>query len=425
MRYYLVVMLFYVVIVFAIASVWMFVTSENSRGYSEAQMRGTHYLVEQRYLGAPHRDWPALTQELRSHFAYPLKLVEVETLRSVLTAEEQQRLLRGELVMESENETHTFQRLPGTMLAVALGDFDDVSVRGVPWSDLFFIDSIVTIAIFFIAVALPLYFLVYRFWRDLRKLRDIADALSAGELGARAPEVATRLVNPLGHALNQMAGQVQQLMESQRILAQAVAHEIRTPLARMRFGLEMLDTTAKVSERGHVREGLESDIQRLEHLAEQSVTYARIGRVVSVERRPIKVASLFADLADLFESEPPMRLSFNCHAVAMINANREALELALCNLIANGLRHAHVRVAVSIAEEAGQHVLLVEDDGEGVPEAERGRVFQPFTQLHKHAEGFGLGLALVRVVAQKHGGYAAVADSPLGGACFRIGLPIR
>jgi two-component system sensor histidine kinase RstB len=216
---------------------------------------------------------------------------------------------------------------------------------------------------------------------------------------------------------------VQQVLESQRILAQAVAHEIRTPLARMRFGLEMFEAANEEGERAHLREGLESDIRRLEHLAAHSVTYARIGRMVGIERSQIKVSALFADLADIFEPSPPMALSFAGARVESVKANREALELALRNLITNGLRHARSRVAVSIAQEGDRHVLRVDDDGDGVPEAERERVFQPFTQLQKHPEGFGLGLALVRVVAEKHGGCAGVSDSPLGGARFQFELP--
>ncbi|MEH6417767.1 ATP-binding protein [Pseudomonas sp. CGJS7] len=422
-RYYLIVVLIYAVVIVGGISAWLYITSENSRQYYEAQMRGTHALIEQRYLSAPRDEWPELTRELRGHFAYPLDLLPMASLREGLTDAEWRRLQRGELVMESEDEAHTYRRLPGTDLAVALGDFDDVTVQGVPWRDLDLLDTIVIVAMYFIAIALPLYFLVYRFWRDLRKLRDTAEALTAGELDARAPEVTTQLVNPLGNALNQMAGQVQQVLESQRILAQAVAHEIRTPLARMRFGLEMLGS-AEEGERAQLRDGLESDIQRLEHLAAHSVAYARIGRMVGIERAPIAVAALFADLADGFEPDRPILLSFGCSAVDTVLANREALDLALRNLIANALRHARSQVAVSIALEGERHVLRVDDDGGGVPEAEREHVFQPFTQLQKHPEGFGLGLALVRVVAEKHGGSAGVTDSALGGACFRIELPL-
>ncbi|MGH8082160.1 MAG: ATP-binding protein [Lysobacter sp.] len=422
-RYYLIVVLIYAVVIVGGISGWLYITGQNGRDYAEAQMRGTHFLIEQRYLDTPREQWPALTRELDSHFAYPVRLLPMDSLRDGLTEHEWQRLQRGELVMESEDEAYTYRRLPGTSQVVALGDFDDVIVQGVPWRDLDFIDSMVILAMYFIAIALPLYFLVYRFWRDLRKLRDTADALTAGELDARAPEVTTRLVNPLGHALNQMAGQVQQVLESQRILAQAVAHEIRTPLARMRFGLEMLEAAGEDGERLHLRDGLETDIQRLEHLAAHSVEYARIGRMVGIERTRIEIDALFMDLADIFETASTMRLSFDRGQVDAIAANREALELALRNLIANGLRHARSQVAVSAIRQCDRYVLRVDDDGNGVPEAERERVFQPFTQLQKHPEGFGLGLALVRVVAEKHGGSAGVSDSPLGGASFHIELP--
>jgi two-component system sensor histidine kinase RstB len=422
-RYYLTVLLIYAAVIIGGVSAWIYITDENSRDYSQAQMRGTHYLIEQRYLHADPAQWPALTDELRAHFAYPLNLVPLDSLQADLTPAEWQRLQRGALVMESENEAYTYQRLPGTDQVVALGDFDEVIVHGVPWRDLDFVDSLVMLAMYFLAIALPLYFLVYRFWRDLRKLRATAEALSAGDLDARAPEVVTRLVNPLGHALNRMAGQVQQVLESQRILAQAVAHEIRTPLTRMRFALEMLESADDERERANLQHGLEADIRRLEHLAANSVTYARIGRMVGIERGEIDLRALFADLADIFAPPASLHLRFDRGGIDSVQANREALELALRNLIANALRHARSTIEVSVVQEGAGTVFRVDDDGEGVHEDLSQQVFLPFTQLRKNPDGFGLGLALVRVVAEKHGGRATVAPSSLGGACFRIELP--
>lgn len=422
-RYYLLVLLIYAAVIIGGVSAWIYLTDENSRDYSQAQMRGTHYLIEQRYLSTDPSQWPALTDELRAHFAYPLNLVPLDSLHDGLTPAEWQRLQRGALVMESENEAYTYQRLPGTDQVVALGDFDDLIVQGVPWRDLDFVDSVVMLAMYFLAIALPLYFLVYRFWRDLRKLRATAEALSAGDLEARAPEVVTRLVNPLGHALNRMAGQVQQVLESQRILAQAVAHEIRTPLTRMRFALEMLESADDERERANLQHGLEADIQRLEHLAANSVTYARIGRMIGIERSDIDLRALFDDLADIFAPSASQRLRFDRGVVDSVQANRDALELALRNLIANAVRHARSLIEVSVVQQDGCTVFRVDDDGEGVHEDVSQQVFLPFTQLRKNPDGFGLGLALVRVVAEKHGGRATVAPSALGGACFRIELP--
>jgi len=101
------------------------------------------------------------------------------------------------------------------------------------------------------------------------------------------------------------------------------------------------------------------------------------------------------------------------------------LLLALGNLIGNARRHAASQVVVSLHAAEAWLVIAVDDDGPGVPLADRERIFQPYVQLQQHPDGFGLGLALVQIIAAKHGGSADVCDSVLGGARFRLLLPRR
>jgi len=112
---------------------------------------------------------------------------------------------------------------------------------------------------------------------------------------------------------------------------------------------------------------------------------------------------------------------------ARVRGDRAALSRALRNLVDNAARHARSAVAVGVAADGAEAVVTVDDDGPGVPAGERERVFERFTRLDegraRGAGGAGLGLALVRAVAQAHGGTARVLEAPLGGARFELRLP--
>ncbi|MNT33163.1 Sensor protein CpxA [compost metagenome] len=109
----------------------------------------------------------------------------------------------------------------------------------------------------------------------------------------------------------------------------------------------------------------------------------------------------------------------------LVNVNRHMLELALRNLLGNALRYARRQIRIVSTLNEGWLCLQVEDDGPGIAVELRSQVLQPYVRLDQASPGFGLGLALVQVVADKHRGHVEVADSALGGACIRLLLPME
>lgn len=391
--------------------------------YLHAHVQGTHRLIAARFATTASADWPDLREHLQRDFAYPVRLLGLDAASAALTATQQVALHDGAVVIDS-NHNRSYQRLAGSDQVIALGDFYTYAPPAVPWYDSDAMHYAVMLLNVVMAVAVPLYFLVYRVWRDVYALGRVTLAIQDGRLDVAIPAVRTRLVQPLQEALQGMASRLRTLMDAQRILADAVAHEIRTPLARMRFGVEMLREADDQPERDRQQEGLLLDISQLERLTEAGVGYSRIGRLPRVQRAPLQVGELFAQVMDA--QPPPQRgvqLRSEIDPGISLRANREALQLALRNLLGNALRFAHHHVRLSATREGDWVVLAVDDDGRGVGVLQRDQIFVPYVQLHPHADGFGLGLAIVRVVAEKHGGRADVVQSPLGGARFRLLLP--
>lgn len=420
-----------VYLILLISGIWLWsgVTfweeAEEDSVHWRAQAQGTHALLQDRYAATAPAQWPALTAQLQRRFAYPLRLQPLAEAAADLSSVKAGALRAGGQVLSGES-TKSYERLRGSDQVVVLGDFLDYPDPEQSWQQTAeqVAHLVVLLLNIMLAIALPLYFLVYRVWADVYALRGVARSLRDGPVHAGIPTMRTRLVRPLQEALRTLSARLQVLLEGQRILSDAVAHEIRTPLARMRFGVEMLRDAGSELEREQLLDGLLGDVLRLEQLAEAGIDYSRIGRMQRLDGERIGMRALFQQLRSAACVSPAVSISLCSAEVSVVHANRAALTLALRNLLGNALRHARSQIQLSAGHSGGWLVLAVDDDGPGVEATLREQVFQPYVQLQPHTDGFGLGLAIVQVIAEKHGGHADVVDSPLGGARFRILLPL-
>ncbi len=424
LRYCLGFVLAYLVLIASGLYLWATLTEQGEDQQIRTQLQGIHHLLHARYADTPEAGWPQLTRQLQGQFAYPLQVMPLADAPHALDVPSLQHLDQGGLVLSPDGH-FSYQRLPGSTQVLVLGDFSEPEQADVAWYDSETVDAAVMTSIFILAIALPLYFLVYRLWRDVYALGHMALAIQQGDLAVAAPAISTHLVRPLRQALTSMATQLQDVMEGQRILSQAVAHETRTPLARMRFALAMMQVGDEDPEGAELLEGLKTDVARLEQLATAGVTYAQFGRSPRISTQRLEIAALFDALDQRFPQagHTGPRLGFQPSHQRTLVGNHDALLLALGNLVGNAQRHAASQVVVSLHVAEPWVVIAVDDDGPGIAPADRERIFQPYVQLQRHPDGFGLGLALVHIIATKHGGRADVCDSVLGGARFRLLLP--
>ena len=255
--------------------------------------------------------------------------------------------------------------------------------------------------------------------RIVRPLSELTGAAAAMADGSGRPHVVEQGpddVRNAAAAFNAMAEKVTRTLESQRHLLSAVGHDLRTPITAMRINLEFIEDS-------ELRDGLMRNLDELQALTEQVLAAAR-GTGGETKRNvdlSALVESLCADLDDL--GEP---VHWAGHAAAPISCRPNEIRRALRNVVENAVAYGS-KADVRIADNAEGYEIVVEDEGPGIPESDRQRVFEPFVRLESSRNeatgGTGLGLSLVKAIVEGHGGAVVLENRKQGGLRVRMQLP--
>lgn len=399
----------------------------------EQQARATALLVLDELGQHPREDWTRVLDELKTEFGFPIVRRKKEVLD--LDREQMQRLERREVVLAFDESN----RRSGSAVKVyaPIGNTGEVLVLGpVALFERWPVELLVVIGFAgLMGMALATYVLVRPLQARLRKLDLAVQELGSGNLEARAEVHGHDAVGQLASTFNGMTEHIRRLIESQREMTRAVSHELRTPVARLRFGLEMLAASDDAGARRQKLEELDHDIDQLDELIDEILTFARLEEGTPVlEFRPVDIPALMEQIQR--ELSP---ISGNVEiAVHTPNLSREEcraegeeryLHRILQNLVTNAVRYADARVLVRYRVEDDSAVLEVEDDGPGIAEVDRERVFKPFARLdqsrHRGSGGYGLGLSIVQRIVEWHSGEISIGQSSMGGARFRVRWPLR
>ncbi|TDR80720.1 ATP-binding protein [Paludibacterium purpuratum] len=426
-RYYLSALLALVLIISAVGVVIDQLYTGVDEDHARSFMRGTVQMFKQELQSQPEQDWPTALPKLATGFSYKIALTDLKHLQSL---DDGQRLdIQRGITRFDENSNLLYARVGDGQRVLVFGPLD----FAVPDSDSLLTDGTHAKALWWTLTGLGFGLLVFFFlrplWNDLVAIRGTAEKLAAGELSARAPRAKSWLLTPLSAGLNTMAERLEGQMNAHQTLSHAVSHELRTPIARLRFGLTMLLEAESETEREKYRAGMEHDMQELDDLVNASMSYAQLdqGQIV-MQREHTELTEWFADLLALIQPLAPagVVLELAC-PTADAEFDRKLMYIATRNLLVNAVRFAQSQVRLQVDKQEGWLTVVVDDDGPGVPQAERERIFEPFHRLdndrERNSNSYGLGLSFVRLIAEQHGGSVFVTDSPAGGARFVLNIP--
>ncbi|RRR81894.1 HAMP domain-containing sensor histidine kinase [Streptomyces sp. RP5T] len=257
--------------------------------------------------------------------------------------------------------------------------------------------------------------------RPVEGIRAEMAAITASEdLARRVPVPDTHdEVARLARTTNETLAALETSVERQRRFVADASHELRSPIASLRTQLEVAAAHPELLD----LDGAVEDTVRLQHLAADLLLLARLD---AGER----VTDARIELAELVRERAAGRDGVTVRAQAVeVTGSRGQLERVLDNLLDNARRHARSAVAVTVRRDGDRHAVVeVADDGDGVPAGDRERIFERFVRLDEARArddgGAGLGLAIARDVAARHGGTLTVRDAPTGGALFELRLPV-
>ena len=383
---------------------------------SERQMKALPVFILDYLVYYPGQEKQYL-EKIQHHFSYPISIQNVQSLP--LDSEQIGRLrLDHSIILYRDSATER-----GTTISIVSpipSSTSEVLVMGpVPlfnWMPFQLAAGITLLSLF--VLSLGVYGLLVPMQRKLRAVNYALNKMKGGDLSVRLPVESTDEFGTLASSYNSMSDHIERLIEAQRELMRAVSHELRTPVARIRFGVEMMADEDDYDYRQQQVEQIDKDIEALNTLIDEIMTYAKLEQgMPSLEFEDV---SLFEVLDQVLIETEALKTGKTLELQAppigvVVETERRYLHRVVQNLVGNAVRYCDDKVLISGGvNDEGMAYICVEDDGPGIPEEDRKRIFDAFARLDdsrtRASGGYGLGLSIV--------------ESPiLGGARFTMTWP--
>lgn len=367
--------------------------------------------------------------ELKQKFSFNITIKPLSSLD--LDLDQMRRIRRNDVVLVF-NDSATATGSSIQIVSPVSGN--EVLVMGpIPlfnWLPFRLFASVTLLSLFLIS--LGVYTLIFPLERKLRQVQVGVRQVRAGDFSTRVAVSGRDEVAHLASMFNNMTEHIQRLIEAQRELTRAVSHELRTPVARIRFGVDMLADTDDENSRWEQQALIDQDIESLNSLIDEILTYAKLEEgMPSLNLEMITLSEIVEQVAtetNALGKQIKVEKNLPDQSVHAI-AERRYLHRVVQNLAGNAMRYAESRIRISAGIADGLAFVCVEDDGAGIPEKDREKIFLPFARLDdsrtRASGGYGLGLSIVSRIAFWFGGRMQVDQSPeLGGARFIMRWPI-
>ena len=424
-RLYLLTIVTYSAAIYLIPMGIIEVFHDRYMNYNIEQSRGLQSLIVRQYHSRPVERWSEVTDQLARDFA-PLKVQLMHRQDARYTPDEERLLEQGKPVIRL-GEWGLMEEISSPLngqLAVKLTiPPDPLDMNLLYWTMNVLIGA---------ALLGGLLIWLRPHWRDLERLKVTAAQLGRGRLEERTHIPPSSNIGSLAAVFDTMANDIEHLLNQQRALLNAVSHELRTPLTRLDFGLALALSEDQPAASRERLQGLVAHIRELDELVLELLSYSRLQNPAHLPERVEVVLDEFIDSIlgsiddELENPEIVIDVVLEC-AVERFTLDPRLTARALQNLLRNAMRYCERRIQIGVKVCAKGCELWVDDDGIGIPEEQRARIFEPFYRLDRSRDratgGFGLGLAISRRAVEAQGGTLTAQASPLGGARLRLWLP--
>ncbi|MBA6297164.1 ATP-binding protein [Colwellia sp. MB02u-9] len=389
---------------------------ESYTGYKSMLLALSNYLEKH-----PEDQWQEILSKAAKQWQLPLKLMSAQEVKAISH--------QNHDVIQEEN-THIYYDNNAVEIHHQINNAGTVIVLGpakMPTRPR--LEALIRV-ILLATLACILFFWLRPLSRDLDQLQKTAIEFGQESFDVVAPEARSTMAAPMVTAFNTMASRIKRLIDAHKELSTAVAHELRTPLARTKFALEMLACTDDKAKQEKYRKAISKDVCELEQLISEMLIYA------SFDNDKPEINFSEESLVDIVEKQVSNYQQFeqkfnivNLLGNERVEVDRHFISRALNNYISNAIKYGNGEIDITITKSEDYCQISVTDNGEGVCDDFKCTIFDAFSRgdvsRNRQTGGFGLGLAIVCRIMEWHGGSASVVDSKNGGASFIMRWPIK
>jgi two-component system OmpR family sensor kinase len=339
--------------------------------------------------------------------------------------EQKNRLMSGEVVRnyDEQNNVIFYIKLLDNTTIFQIGPFSQTASLETPYQHLKWFFLFVSYLLLGGVIGLwtrPL-------WRDLKQLNNMASEIANGKLDVAVYANKHSPIQQIVITFKDMAHRIIRLLSDQKQLVNAVSHELRTPLSRLRFSLAMLEGANEEQ-----RKDMVQDVSEIEALIDEMLSYARLENInQDIKISAVDLTSLITNQISKLVRTSDLTIKWQKPEPCFYHCNEHLLERAIQNLSTNALRYAKGYIEISLVMTKNHVKIIVEDDGLGIVEKDRVKIFEPFFRLESHRNradnqqkgGYGLGLAIVQRICEWHKATCTLSESKSGGCKFIISLP--
>lgn len=386
-------------------------------------------LLEKKYLLQQDGYLDKKFNELSEYSVYSVSIIDISNLIKTLPEDEHAKILKGEIIIINDNIA--LKKITGTnkVISINASEFgigqrvlEDRTIRY-----RVYINGMMWLALL---IAFFCYSWLNPIWYDVKKIREKALLLSAGNLNTRVEGASSAIFKPIAIALDEMADKIQDATLMRRAMTTTMAHELRTPIARIRFHLHNYLEEKDADNKETIMNNIYDEINCVESLIDTALSYASIANYNKIFSPQKQYISTWFDEQIDTASKGSKNIQFikNYDSnLGWVYMDMNLMERVLNNLLGNAKKYTKNIVQVNVTRTEETLTFSIEDNGKGVAAEEIEQVFKPFYRGKGNKKlgirGFGLGLTIVYKIVALHRGTVHVKTSELGGASFVVEIP--